>query len=132
MEREQLNRIVIRAIALIEMFIGLFIPIDLIVAFFAANPSRPAPVYFFVGVTSLISVIIGLGLFKYKSWGRKILIFFAGYVIITKILIFSRLITFTGNTIDLIPVMEKDILSLIYHTALLVVLNLKSFTSELK
>jgi len=80
---------------------------------------------------SLISIAIGIGLFKYKNWGRKILIFFSGYVIFTKFLLVSHLVTFTGNTIAFMSNNAKDTMSLIYHIVILIVFNLKSIKCEM-
>jgi len=69
------SRIVIRAVAIIEILIGLSISLSFIVASLIDPPGRPKTVYGFVVLTSLISVVIGIGLFKYKNWGRQFLIF---------------------------------------------------------
>jgi hypothetical protein len=125
------SRLVIRAVAIIEILIGLSISLSFIIASLITPPGRPKTVYGFVVLTSLISVIIGIGLFKYKNWGRQFLIFFAGYVIFTKFLLFSNLVEFTGNTIKAMPVELKDVLSLIYHVVILTVFNLKAIKKEL-
>ena len=124
-------RIVIRMVAIIEILIGLYISLSFIVASLINPPGIPKTVYGFVVVTSLISVIIGIGLFKYKNWGRQFLIFFAGYIVFTKFLLFSNLIEFTVNTIKFIPINLKDMLSFIYHCVILAIFNLKVIKGEL-
>lgn len=125
------SRIIIRAVAVIEIVIGLSISLSFIIASLVNPPGRPKTVYGFVVLTSLISVIIGIGLFRYKNWGRQFLIFFAGYVILTKFLLFSNLVEFTGNTIKFMPINLKDILSFIYHCSILVIFNLKDIKRAL-
>ena len=125
------SRIVIRAVAIIEILIGLSISLSFIIASLINPPGRPKTVYGFVILTSLISVIIGIGLFKYKNWGRQFLIFFAGYVIFTKFLLFSNLVEFTGNTIKAMSIELKDVLSFLYHIVVLVIFNLKVIKKEL-
>jgi len=131
-ENININRMIIRAIAIMEILLGAVISSSFIVASVAAPLGRPKIVYGFVIVASLISIVIGVGLFQYRNWGRKTLIFFAGYVILTKFLIVSHLIIFTGNTVEFVSVDVKDITSLMYHTGILIVLNLKSIKRELK
>lgn len=129
--KEFINRFVIQGVGVVEVLIGLTISLSFIIASLIEPPGRPKTVYGFVVVTSLISIVIGIGLLKRKKWGRKFLIFFAGYVIITKFLLVSNLVKFTGNTITFISVNAKDILSLIYHIGVLVVFNLKSIKNDL-
>ena len=131
MNKKNFNRIIIRIVSVIEILIGSSISLSFIIASLITPPGRPKTVYGFVVATSLISVIIGIGLFRYKEWGRRILIFFAGYVIVTKFLLVTHLVTFIGNTIEFMSIQAKDILSLIYHIVILIVFNLKSIKSEL-
>ncbi len=125
------SKIIIRTVAIIEILIGLSISLGFIIASLITPPGRPKTVYGFVVLTSLISVIIGIGLFKYKNWGRQFLIFFAGYVIFTKFLLFSNLVEFTGNTIKVMSIEFKDVLSFIYHIAILIIFNLRVIKKEL-
>ena len=114
---EKTSKITIRVIAIIEILIGLYISLSFIIASLINPPGRPKTVYGFVVLTSLISVIIGIGLFRYKNWGRQFLIFFAGYVIFTKFLLLSNLVEFTGNTIKFMSINLKDVF-LLYTTVL--------------
>lgn len=125
------SKIIIRTIAIIEILIGLAISLSFIIASLITPPGRPKTVYGFVVLTSLISVVIGIGLFKYKNWGRQFLIFFAGYVIFTKFLLTSNLLEFSGNTIEVVSIKSKDVISFIYHVAILIVFNLKGIKKEL-
>jgi len=122
---EKTSKITIRVIAIIEILIGLYISLSFIIASLINPPGRPKTVYGFVVLTSLISVIIGIGLFRYKNWGRQFLIFFAGYVIFTKFLLLSNLVEFTGNTIKFMSINLKDVFSFIYHCIILIIFNLK-------
>jgi len=128
---EKNSKIIIKAVAVLELLIGLSISLSFIIASLINPPGRPKTVYGFVVLTSLISIIIGIGLLKYKNWGRQFLIFFAGYVIFTKFLLFSNLVEFTGNTIKFMTINLKDVLSFIYHCCILVIFNLKAIKKEL-
>ncbi|MBN1871820.1 MAG: hypothetical protein JW800_04530 [Candidatus Omnitrophica bacterium] len=126
------SRIVIRAVAVIEIVIGLYISLSFIIASLITPPGRPKTVYGFVVVTSLISIIMGIGLYRYKNWAKQFLIFFAGYIIFTKFLLFSNLVEFTGDTINFISIDLKDVISFIYHFFILLVFNLKIIKKELR
>lgn len=129
--KKNFNKIIIRGVAVVEIFIGFSISLSFIVPALGNTPGHQKTLYGFVVATSLISIVIGIGLFRYKNWGRRFLIFFAGYVIVTKFLLVSHLVTFTGNTIEYMSIMSKDIISLVYHVAMLIVFNLKAIKSEL-
>lgn len=128
---EKNSKIIIKTIATIEILIALTISLSFIITSLITPPGRPPTVYVFVVVTSLISVVIGIGLLKCKSWARRILIFFAGYVVVTKFLLLSNLVHFTGNTIKFMSINLKDILSFIYHCSILVIFNLKDIKKAL-
>ncbi|MBU1061826.1 MAG: hypothetical protein KJ957_03575 [Candidatus Omnitrophica bacterium] len=125
------SKIIIRTIAIIEMLIGSGISLSFIITSLITPPGRPKSVYTFVIITSLISIVIGIGLFQYKNWARKLLIFFAGYVIVTKFLLFSNLVEFTGNTVKFVSINLKDFFSFIYHCSILVIFNLKDIKRAL-
>jgi len=69
---EKNGKIAIRAVAITEILIGLYISLSFIIASLINPPGRPKTVYGFVVLTSLISVIIGIGLFRYKNRGEAI------------------------------------------------------------
>jgi hypothetical protein len=131
MTSDKYSGIIIRAIAMIEIAIGLSISMNFIVTSLINPPGRPKSLYGFVIITSLISIIIGIGLYRYKNWARQFLIFFAGYVILTKLLLATNLVDFTGNTIKFMSVSAKDILSFLYHGLILIIFNLKTIKQRL-
>ena len=126
------SKIIIRIVAIVEICIGLLISLSFMIPSLINPPGRPKAVYVFVILTSLISVIIGIGLFRYKRWGRQLLVFFAGYVIVTKFILLSNLAEFTGNTIEFMSINSKDTLSLIYHGIILIIFNLKDVKKALE
>jgi len=83
---------------------------------------KSADVYIFVIVTAIISFVLGIGMLADREWARKLLIFFSGYIIIIKILIYSGLMVFNGEIITYIPVWSKDLISFFYHSAILILL----------
>ena len=53
-------------------------------------------VYYFVIITALLAFMLGIGLLYNTEWARILLIFFSGYVILSKILIYTGLMSFNG------------------------------------
>jgi hypothetical protein len=132
MSSSSVSRIVIKLTAAIEVLIGLSISLNFLIPALTGSHEFPGVLYTFVIITSLISVIIGIGLLRHNKWARKLLLFFAGYVLFSKILLASGLMEFKGNTIDFMSIRSKDILSFAYHLTILIVFNLKSVKKELK
>jgi len=111
-----LHTTIVRLIAFIEISIGSVTLFSLMTYSLFSIPKKPLNVFIFVLISSIISCSIGVGLFRHKNWARKTLIFFSGYVIITKILIFSGLLRFTGELITFIPQDIKSSISILYHS----------------
>jgi len=122
--------IMVRIVAIIELSIGsitilglTFYPI-----FFISR--KPTSVFIFVLVSSVISTILGYGIIRLREWARHLLVFFSGYVVFTKILLFMRLLEFKGEIITVPPSWLKNDISLIYHILLIVLLENKMVKKE--
>ncbi len=109
------NRTIIKIIGITEVLIGLSSFFAAIIFSFMFISKRPLNVFFFVIIASVISYSIGLGLLDYKNWARLLLVFFSGYIIVTKILMFLNLLYFKGEIITFIPIELKNTISIIYH-----------------
>jgi hypothetical protein len=84
---------------------------------------KPLNLYVFVVITATMSFILGVGMLARREWARKLLIFFSGYILITKIMKYTGLIVFKGDILTAIPVWLKDSTSFLYHFALILVLS---------
>ncbi len=89
-----------------------------------STPSKPLNVYVFVVITAVAAIILGVGLIAGKTWARILLIVFSGYVIITKGLIYTGLMAFSGAMITLVPRWGIDIASVLYHMLVMIFLLL--------
>lgn len=105
----------IRIIALIELAIGTITIFGLTGSALFCLSKKPPHVFIFVLVCAIISSVIGMGLVKYKEWARVLLVFFSGYIILTKVLIFLDLMHFNGEMMTLVPVGIKNLISITYH-----------------
>lgn len=109
------NKIGIIAIGTIEIVIGLVTLISLAEAKLFFGITKPLGVFLFVFVTSLISFMLGVGILRYRWWARKLLIFFSGYIILTKIFLLLGILKLSPAFETLISSNTKNIVSSIYH-----------------
>ena len=111
---------IIYLIGVIEILIGLLTLSGLAYSFFFPQVRKPVNILVFVLISSLISASLGFGVIKLKDIARKLLIFFSGWVILTKILILIGILQFTGESIvKIFNPAFKDSLSILYHTAVI-------------
>jgi len=114
---------IIRAIAFIEISIGAITMVSLVTYLLFSASEKPVSVFIFVLISSMISISIGYGFFHHKEWARKTILFFSGYIVLTKILIFSGLLHFNGEVMTFIPTSLKDFISFIYHIFIIFFFN---------
>jgi hypothetical protein len=112
------NNLAVKAIALIEISIGLATLASLIVHSVLSLSTKPFNVFTFVLASAVTSAILGIGLLNYRDWARALLVFFSGYIVLTKILIFMNLLNFSGEIFTSIPTGIKNSFSILYHTLL--------------
>ncbi len=113
-------------IAYVELSIGLITLFGLATyEFFHLSTKSPA-VAAFVIVSNLISASLGIGLLNYRRWARALLLFFSGYVILTKLFLFLGLIKLNGEIVLFIPTGLKNTISIFYHVFIIIFLNLPS------
>lgn len=124
--------IFIRVIALIEMMIGLVTISGLFIYTFVFFPTKPFNVFMFVLISAALSSAIGLGLFIYREWARMLLVFFSGYIIITKVMVLSRLAELSGEMLVFIPNEMRDTLSILYHGLIILFFTRRSVKAYFK
>ena len=120
------HKIIIKIIAIIELLIGSTTFLSLLTYSLFSVSQKPFNIFIFVLISSLISILVGLGLINHKDWTRKVLIFFSGYIVLTKILIFLNLLQFTGEIIIFIPTGIKNSISILYHSMIIIFFNQKT------
>jgi len=121
-----MKKIIFSIVGAIEVVIGLITLISCFVVqtwnIFGYTP-KPFSVYVFVVVSAMISFVLGVGMLSYRDWARIALIFFSGYVVLTKIMIYSKLLVFSGEILTIVPVWSKDVVSVGYHLVLIITLS---------
>lgn len=111
---------IIRKVAYIELFIGVVTLSGLAASLFLSLPVKPLNVFLFVLISAVISTAIGVGILTHRRWARTLLVFFSGYIIITKVLIFANLLHFSGEIITFVSSDIKNTISLCYHGFVLI------------
>jgi len=112
--------------AVIEIAIGIITILGVSVSIILKFNTKPLNILAFVYVTSILSLWLGLGLLNFNNKSYELLIFLAGVVIISKVLIFTGIIHLDGALETKIPLSLKNTISVLYHSALLWYLNLGS------
>ncbi|MFH1201710.1 MAG: hypothetical protein V1674_02315 [Candidatus Omnitrophota bacterium] len=121
---------IVNLFAFIEIFIGGITLSSVIAGLVTSNSTKPLNVLIFVVCTSIISFFLGVGLLIRNPQAYHIILYFAFAIIVTKILIFTHIITLHGALETNIPASFKNLVSLIYHSLILVFFNLEGPRKE--
>jgi len=122
----------ILAISLIEVAIGAITFLAVTASLLQHLNTKPFNVLIFVYVTSILSFGLGLGVLTLKREVYELLLFFAGVVILTKILIFTNLVSLNGAIETTLPQNIKNTVSLIYHAFIIYYLRFSPARSLFK
>ena len=106
---------IVNLIAAVELLIGLVTISSLVISSALFYSRKPLNVMAFVLATSVTSIVIGVGLFKRWRWAWLLIVFFSGYIVLTKVLLLFGLLIFTGEIITFIPMDTKNYISIFYH-----------------
>ena len=127
-----INRFIVNTIASIEIFIGLFTLSGLALYLNLGLSAKPPNVLTFVTVTAVISTLLGLGLLMRKRAAADLLVFFSGYIILTKVMVATNLMQFNGAILAQVPTDIKNLVSALYHLILIIFLTKPSMQKELR
>ena len=81
--------------------------------------TKPLNVLLFVIATSCVSSYLGIGILRYNKQAYELLLFLAGVIALSKLLIFTKIISLNGALETKIPADFKNIISIIYHLGLI-------------
>jgi hypothetical protein len=122
----------VNIIAVTELLIGLSTISSLITSSLLDACKKPLNVFLFVLVASMTSIAIGMGLFKRWRWAWLLLVFFSGYIVLTKVLLLFGLLIFNGEIITFIPSDIKNYISIFYHAFVVVYFTRKNVRRQFK
>lgn len=103
----------------IEICFGLITLIAVITSIILGKSKKPVEVLSFVLTTSIISLGLGIGILKRNLTSYHLLLFFAAVIILSKVLIFAKIIILTSALETSIPSEVKNTISPIYHSLLI-------------
>ena len=102
-------------IGIIEIFIGTStLLVNLFTLALSINQKTPN-VLLFIGVTGILSTLLGIGLLKFMKMAYALLIYFSSIIIISKVLLLMGIIQLNGEFETAIPSSLKSCVSIVYH-----------------
>jgi len=104
---------------LIEIGIGLITFAVVIASLILGKSTKPLEVLIFVLTTAVISFGLGLGILRMSLQCYHLLLFFSAVVILSKALIFAKIITLNGALETSMPSQVKNTISIVYHILLI-------------
>jgi len=120
-------------IGITEIFIGSITLFTNFISIVLSTNNKTPNVLYFVIVAAITSTLIGIGLLRLKKLAYQLLLYFSSVVILSKILIFMNIVQLNGALETTIPNTMKDMISIIYHSAVIFYLtkdNIKSIFHE--
>ena len=117
-------------IGLTEIVIGTITLASLVKPLFSGFLPKPLNVFLFVLVSSLISVTLGIGMLLRWHYARKLLLFFAGWVLLSKILVYSGIIVLCCALETTIAPDVKNAASIVYHLCVILYLHQATLKKE--
>ena len=116
---------VIRIIAVTEIMIGAITVSGLMISSMLAISEKSPNIVIFIFTSSVISILLGVGIIASNNMARRLLIFFSGWVLLTKLLVFMGVIEFSGELLKAVSISFKNAVSAAYHLMLIFILNRK-------
>jgi hypothetical protein len=109
----------IAVFGLTEVIIGSLTLFAVMLSLLSGTSTKPPEVLIFVLTTSVISLSLGIGIFRKSLHSYHLLLFFSTVIIMSKILIFGKIIFLSGDLETAVPSPIKNIISIIYHSLLI-------------
>jgi hypothetical protein len=124
------NKFGVMLFAIIEIFIGLLTLAAVILSLAQGKSTKSLEVLVFVLITAIISNGLGWGILRYKLLAYRLLLYFSSIIILSKILIFAKIITLNGALETTLPSSLKNIISVLYHSLLILYFTRKSIREQ--
>lgn len=113
----------IACIGAIEICLGAVTFIAVSASVLLGESLKPPAVVTFVLVSACLSLWLGAGVIRRALVPYRALLFFCAVIILSKILIFAKVISLHGALETTIPSSLKNAISLLYHAAVIVFLR---------
>jgi len=112
-----------KCIALTEILLGGITLLAVIISLAAGKSAKPVEVLIFVLTTSGLSLWLGVGVLRKNRASYQLLLFFSAVIVLSKILIFAKIISLNGGLETTIPPRLKNIVSIAYHSFVIILLT---------
>ena len=113
----------ILAIGVTEILIGGITLFFNFVTLALSQNNKPSSVLFFVIITGVASILLGIGFLKFDKTAYKLLLYFASVIMLSKILLMMDVIQLNGALETTIPGPVKNTVSILYHGFVIYYLN---------
>lgn len=113
------TKIRVNIFGLIEVAVGGISFIAIVRSLILGISLKPLPVLVFILLTAIISFFLGIGILRRSLNAYHYILFFSTVIILSKILIFAKIINLSGALETSVPAHIKNIISIIYHAALI-------------
>lgn len=115
---------------LTEITIGTFTLMATALSLAKHISTKPLNILIFVVASSIISISLGVGIILRYHYARKLLMFFAGWIILSKFLVLTNIISISGALETTLPLSLKNIISIIYHCGIILYFHHTSVKKE--
>ncbi len=105
--------------AFTEILIGSVTLLAVILSIAQGKSAKPTGVLIFVLVTAYTSIGLGLGMLRRNLICYYLLLYFSSIIILSKLLIFAKVIALNGALETALPSSLKNTVSVIYHVLLI-------------
>jgi len=122
----------IRLFAFIEIIIGAVTLLTVLSSLIQGHSAKPWEVMLFVLVTAAISSGLGVGILKYNLTSYHLLLYFSSIIVLSKILIFAKIITLSGALETTVPASIKNTVSVLYHSLIIFYFTRQSVREKFK
>jgi len=126
------SKLGINIFAVIEILIGSITFFMVALSFIQGKSAKPLEVLIFVLASAAISTLLGLGILKRKVIAYYLLLYFSSIIILSKLLLFAKIITVNGALETTIPSYLKNMISVFYHSLLIFYFTRTSIKEEFK
>ena len=112
-----------KCIAITEILLGGITLFAVIASLILRESAKPVEVLIFVLTTSGLSLGLGIGILKKNLASYQLLLFFSSVIVLSKILIFAKIISLNGALETTIPAELKNMVSVTYHSLIIILLT---------
>ena len=109
-------KLLVIAFAFTEILIGLITLIAISSSLIQGTSQKSPQVLAFVLFSSLVSAGLGIGILKRSLSAYHLLLYFSSIVILSKVLIFAKIIRLNGALETAIPASANNAISILYHS----------------